>query len=126
MDATPQVGVVRYQGPVPFRSILATLLTEHEPVVRGAIFCDDEGERVDSFAGDGCHDDELLLLGASMATVAPMIPRGACLRTVLSDAVVWLATVDCGCFLVVLCAPVRDGTLRVGLPRAVAALAAHM
>lgn len=111
---------------MPFRAILETLLAEHEPIVRGAIFCDDEGERVDCYAGDGCSVGELDLLGASMATVAPMIPQGACMRTVLADSVVWLATVDGGCFLVVLCAPVRDGIVRADLPRAVAALAAHM
>ena len=115
-----------YQGAVPFRAILETLLAEHEPIVRGAIFCDDEGERVDSFTGPGSTTGELDLIGASMATVAPMIPQGACLRTVLGGSVLWLATVEGGCFLVVQCAPVRDGTVRADLPRAVAALAAHM
>lgn len=111
---------------MPFRAILETLLAEHEPVVLGAIFCDDEGERVDAFAGQGCSAEELDLLGASMATVTPLLPQGATLRTVVGDRVVWLATVESGCFLVVLCAPVRDGIVRADLPRAVAALAAHM
>ena len=111
---------------MPFRSILETLLAEHEPAVRGAIFCDDEGERVDSCAGTGSDDDELALLGASIATVAPMIPAGACVRVARSSSVVWVATVESGCFLVVLCARGRDGALLADLPRAVAALAAHM
>lgn len=115
-----------YLGPVPFRAILETLLAEHEPVVRGAIFCDDDGERVDSYAGPGCSVEDLDLLGASMATVAPLVPQGACLRTMLADRCVWLATVEGGCFLVVLCEPTRDGIVRADLPRAVAALAAHM
>ncbi|MBI1947061.1 MAG: hypothetical protein HYS27_15295 [Deltaproteobacteria bacterium] len=111
---------------MPFRSILETLLAEHEPVVRGAIFCDDEGERVDSCGVAGCDDEELALLGASIATVAPMIPKDTCLRVVLSSSVVWVATVESGCFLVVSCARGRDGVVRADLPRAVAALAAHM
>lgn len=111
---------------VPFRAILETLVAEHEPVVRGAIFCDDEGERVDSCAGAGSSEDDLALLGASIATVAPMIPGGACMRIVLENAVVWVATVESGCFLVVQCARGRDGAVRADLPRAVAALAAHM
>lgn len=115
-----------YLDLVPFRAILETLLAEHEPIVRGAIFCDDEGERVDSYTGPGCSAEDLDLLGASMATVAPLVPQGACLRTLLADGCVWLATVEGGCFLVVLCDPTRDGIVRADLPRAVAALAAHM
>lgn len=111
---------------MPFRSILETLLAEHDPIVRGAIFCDDEGERVDSCAGAGCDAEELALLGASIATVAPTIPSGACLRVSLSSEAVWVATVEGGCFLVVLCARGQDGVVLADLPRAVAALAAHM
>lgn len=101
-------------------------MAEHEPAVRGAIFCDDEGERVASYAADGRDDDKLALLGASMATIAPMVPDGSCLRSALPDTVVWFANVASGCFLVVLCAPARDGAVRRDLTRTVAALAAHM
>ena len=111
---------------MPFRAILETRVVEHEPVAHGAIFCDDEGERVDSCAGPGCTDDELALLGATIATVAPQIPGGTCLRIAFPDVVVWVATVESGCFLVVRCARGRDGAVVADLPRAVAALAAHM
>ncbi len=111
---------------VPFRAILETLVAEHEPIVRGAIFCDDEGERVDSSAGPGTTDDDLALAGACIATVAKQIPGAACLRVALAGAVVWVATVESGCFLVVVCDRGRDGAVLADLPRAVAALAAHM
>ena len=111
---------------MPFRMILETLVETHAPLVRAAIFCDEEGERVDTFALPGIDAYDVDLLGASFAPVALAVPPGSCLRVVHPDRVYWLATVESGCYLVVLCAPVGDGAVRGDLPRAVAALAAHM
>lgn len=111
---------------MPFHAILSTLIETHRPAARAAIFCDDEGERVDSFALPEIGDFDVALLGAAYAPVARSVPAGSCLRVVHMDKAVWVATVEGGYYLVVLCDLVRDGGVRLDLPRAVAALAAHM
>jgi hypothetical protein len=109
-----------------FREILETLVDTHAPLVRAAVFCDEEGERVDQFAVEGIDPFDVDLLGASFAPVALSVPAGCVLRVAHPDRVYWVATVESGCYLVVLCAPTGDGVVRADLPRAVAALAAHM
>lgn len=111
---------------MPFHAILSTLIETHAPVTKAAIFCDDEGERVGSHALPGIVDFDVALLGAAYAAIARDVPANSCLRVVHRDRTVWLATVESGYYLVVLCDPVRDGAVRLDLPRAVAALAAHM
>lgn len=111
---------------MPFQAILSTLVETHAPVARAAIFCDDQGERVGSFALDGIETFDVDLLGAAYAPVAFSMPADACLRVLHRDRVVWLATVEGGYYLVILCERRADGGVRADLARAVAALAAHM
>lgn len=111
---------------MPFQAILSTLVETHAPVSRAAIFCDDQGERVGSFALDGVDAFDVDLLGAAFAPIAFAMPAGACLRVLHLDRVVWLATVEGGYYLVVLCARGADGVMKPDITRAVAALAAHM
>ena len=111
---------------MPFHSILSTLIETHRPTARAAIFCDDEGERVDSFALPDIAAFDVALLGAALAPVARSVPPGSCMRILQLDRTVWVATVEGGYYLVVLCDVVKDGGVRLDLPRAVAALAAHM
>lgn len=111
---------------MPFREILSTLIETHRPIARAAIFCDDEGERVDSFSLEDVEDFDTALLGAAYAPIARSVPAGSCLRVAHDDRAVWVATVEGGYYLVVLCEIVKDGGVRLDLPRAVAALAAHM
>jgi hypothetical protein len=93
--------------------------------VRAAIFCDDQGEKVDACSLEGIDAFDVDLLGAAYAAVAQAVPAGSCLRVAHPDRSVWVATVEGGYYLVVLCSGI-DGVVRHDLPRAVAALAAHM
>ncbi len=111
---------------LPFRAILATLVETHAPALCAAIFCDEEGERVDSFALDGVDPYDLDLMGAACAAVAPSIPEGCAVRVLFDGRAVWIATVDSGYYLLCLAARSRDGAVRFDIPRAAAALAAHM
>ena len=111
---------------MPFSAILSTLVEEHAPVIRAAIFCDEEGEKVDSFAIDGVEAFDLDLLGAACAPVASSLPGGSAVRMLLDDKSVWLANVDSGYYLIVLSERSKDGVVRADVLRAVAALAAHM
>jgi hypothetical protein len=115
---------------VPFREILSTLIAEHAPTARAAIFCDDDGEKVDAYALEGIDSFDVDLMGAAYARVAATVPLGSCVRVAHPEKTVWLAPIDCGYYLVVLCAVPSargvDGAMRADLPRAVAALAAHM
>jgi hypothetical protein len=111
---------------VPFAAILSTLVEEHAPVVKGAIFCDEEGEKVDAFSIAGVDAFDLDLLGAACAPVASTLRAGAAVRMLLDDRAVWLCNVDGGYYLLVLADRSRDGIIRFDMLRAVAALAAHM
>jgi hypothetical protein len=112
---------------VPFRAILETLVLNHAPRVRAAVFCDEEGERVEQFAASGLDPYDVDLAGASFAPIASSVPMGACLRVAHSDRVHWIAGVSSGCYLVVVCASHGcDGAVRRDLSRTVAALASHM
>src|SRR5688500_12140554 len=112
LDASPAPGLI----PSPFQDILSTLVDNHAPAARAAIFCDDEGERVDSFALPGIADFELSLVGAALAPVSRSVPPGACLRVAHATRSYWMATVESGYYLVVLCDVGRDGGVRLDLP----------
>lgn len=111
---------------MPFRAILETLVVSHAPRILGAIFCDGEGERVDAARTDALASFDLDLVGAAYAPVAAALGAGACIRVVHDKHAVWLATVSGGYYLLAVCAPTATGAVRDELPRAVAALAAHM
>ena len=111
---------------MPFRAILETLVIDHAPRVRGAIFWDDEGGRVDSARLPDLDAFDLDLMGAAYAPVASALGPNACMRVVHDDRVVWVATVTGGYYLLAVCSPTAAGAVRDELPRAVAALAAHM
>lgn len=117
-----------------FKAILETLVEGNPDIVLGAIFCDDEGERVDAYrnqALDPALDPyQLDLMGAAYAPVVCPLPPGSVLRVLhgaeREQRVIWVATVDGGYYLLAVCHAPRAGALRDELPRAVAALAAHM
>jgi hypothetical protein len=111
---------------MPFAAILSTLVEEHAPVVKAAIFCDEEGEKVDAFSIEGVDGFDLDLLGAACASVASTLRAGSAVRMLLDDRAVWLCSVEGGYYLLVLADRSRDGFIRFDLLRAVAALAAHM
>jgi hypothetical protein len=90
---------------MPFRAVLKGLCARHETVVRGAVFCDEEGERVEALLNDPELDPyELDLAGASYATVLPLLSTssGARMRVLHADQVVWLQVIRDGYFVVVL------------------------
>jgi hypothetical protein len=111
---------------MPFRAILQTLVETHAPMVRGAIFCDHEGERVDACAGPGLDPYDLDLLGATCAQPALLLRAGARARVVVGDEVVWVVVVEEGYYLVVLCGERTDHACRQVLPGVAEALLAHM
>ena len=95
---------------MPFRAILKTLVTSQPAHVRGVVFCDELGERVERWAHDGEIDPfELDVAGASFAPIAAQIvPTLApshthtSMRMVVDDGVVWLGTLASGYYVVVL------------------------
>lgn len=124
----------------PFRPILAGLAAQHAGTVRAAVFCDEEGERVESVIADKRLDPyELDLYGASYAPIvarmlaADLMGRGAItpaamrMRIVHPHTVVWLQGIVSGYYLVVLAARSgRDLTIGPMLDEVVDALIAHM
>lgn len=128
---------------MPFRAILAGLLAHHAARVRGAVFCDEEGERVESLINDAALDAyDLDLCGASYASVAAMVAsselvardgEAGCgfgalrIRVLHPGAVVWLQGLARGYYLVVLTArDGRDATIEPVLDEVAEALIAHM
>ena len=111
---------------MPFQAILTTLVDTHAPVARAAILCDEGGERVAAFAVAGIDEIDLDLLGATLVPVAARLAEGELVRVLHTDRVVWISRLEGGCSLVVLAEPGRDAAIRFDIPRAVAAIAAHM
>lgn len=111
---------------MPFQSILARLVEAHVSFARAAIFCDEEGERVQAFAVPGIDPWDVDLLGAAYAPLAARLEPHTCLRVVHKERVVWCAAVERGYYVVVLCERGPDGVIRRVLPTTVAALAAQM
>ena len=110
---------------MPFRAILRTLVDVHAPV-RGAIFCDYEGERVDAACGAGLTPFDLDVRGATYAKIAADVPTGGRLRVVEDENTIWLLVVDRGYYLVVVCEPARDFEIHSDLVAAALAILAHM
>lgn len=82
---------------MPFRSILGGFAVKH-PHVRAVVFCDEEGERVESVVVDATVDPyDLDVLGASLAPLAPTLARQGsetCVRIVRAADVVWIRSVS--------------------------------
>jgi hypothetical protein len=91
---------------MPFRSILAGIAALHDASVRGAIFCDEEGERVEAVLNDPeLETFDLDLHGASYAGVVQGIERqypAARLRIKTEGMTTWLQLVRDGYYVVVL------------------------
>jgi hypothetical protein len=115
---------------VEFRAILETLVEANPDIVLGAIFCDDEGEKVDAYHVAALDAYELALMGAAYAPVVFPLKPGSVLRVLHGlegpQRVIWVATIEGGYYLLAVCHAPRAGAVRDELPRAVAALAAHM
>jgi hypothetical protein len=116
---------LRYRCHVPFREILQTLVDSHSPAVRGAIFCDHEGERVDASTWD-VDAFELDIAGATFAATAQTMVAGQRLRVVVGEQVFWIVVVELGCYLVVWCRRGQDASCRAAFPTIAEALVAYM
>jgi hypothetical protein len=114
---------------VPFQGVLQQVVAfgaaGRSLGARAAVFCDGEGERVAAAIGDMSAFD-VDVVGASFAAVAGQVAPGQTLRVRLDDTAVWLAPVDLGYYVVVVCRPGRDQRCRDGLADVVAALRAGM
>lgn len=110
---------------MPFRAILETLVHGNTPAVRGAIFCDHEGERVDAVCGD-VDAFTLDVTGATFAATAATMVRGQRMRVAVGDEVLWIVMVEEGYYLVVFCRPGLDMTCKSVFPSIADALAAYM
>ena len=116
---------------MPFRSILKTLATSQASLVRGVVFCDELGERVERWTDDDTLDlYELDIAGASFAPiVAQLLPHGvgSRMRVVVDSGVVWLIALPSGYYLVVLVRrATTEGVFTRALDDAAGALQAHM
>jgi len=91
---------------MPFRAILETFVRSH-PEVRGVIFCDEEGERVDAAIAEGNENFfELEVTGASLATILRQLERygtGSSLRTRHHDRTVMTQLIESGYYVTALC-----------------------
>jgi hypothetical protein len=110
---------------VPFRSILQRLVDAHAPVVRAAILCDHEGERVDAVSVD-VPTFELDVAGASFAVAAQQVGPGPSMRVVCEDAAFWIISLELGCYLVVWCRRGFEASCRAAVHDTVAELAAAL
>ncbi len=89
---------------MPFRAVL-TELVRQAPFVRGAVFCDYEGERIEAVLNDPALDTFALdLTGASYARVVEQLASqaGAQLRVLHDDDVVWVQLIRDGYYVVLL------------------------
>lgn len=103
---------------MPFRAALVSLVAK-APSVRGAVFCDFEGERVESVLSDPTLDPfDLDLVGASYAHVVEQLgpETDAQLRVVHPHGVVWVQPVAEGYYILLLARPsARDLMLQAPL-----------
>lgn len=91
---------------MPFRAILGGFSAHHEEVVRGVIFCDEEGERVESFVSDpGLDPFDLDIAGASFASLVPFIAGqdpNTLVRVMFDGNVTWVRLLKDGYYVLVL------------------------
>ena len=91
-----------------FSPILRGLAQDH-PAIRGVVFCDEEGEKVDSHIADpGLDDFDLDIAGASFATLVPMMQQQdgrAQLRVNNKQGLIWMQMLDEHYYLLVLSHP---------------------
>lgn len=100
-------------------------MDSHAPAVRAAIFCDHEGERVDSAVGD-VEPFDLDIAGATFAATAQTMIPGQRLRVVVGDSAYWILVVDLGYYLVVWCRVGKDASCRGAFPGTARALVTYM
>ncbi|MCP4499848.1 MAG: hypothetical protein GY822_07790 [Deltaproteobacteria bacterium] len=89
---------------MPFRPLLQKLCEQHQ-TIRGVIFCDEEGERIERL----CNDDSLSefdldIAGASLATLMPMLANGyqeGSIRVLFDQDAYWIQLLVEGYFLLV-------------------------
>jgi hypothetical protein len=115
---------------MPFSAILTAVVARH-PQVRGIVFCDDEGERVDSSIADPHLEQfDLDVAGASMAPLMATFTRKVAVshfRAKTSDGTIWLQTIMDGYYLVVMAHPdPTNSRLEDTLVDAAEAIRAHM
>jgi len=115
---------------VPFRSILGGFAAQH-PHVLAVVFCDEEGERVESIVVDTAVDPyELDVLGASLAPLAPTLARQGsetCVRVLRARDVIWVRSVSDRYYVVAWARRASvDARIGAGLDDVAHALRAHM
>ncbi len=91
-----------------FSSILRGLAQDH-PAIRGVVFCDEEGEKVEGHIADPALDAfELDIAGASFATLVPMLQMQdgrAQLRVHHGRGLIWMQMLTEHYYLLVLSHP---------------------
>ena len=91
---------------MPFRAMLNGFAARHKSVVRGVIFCDEEGERVEGLVCDPALDPfDLDIAGASYATLIPLMAEqgtSSLVRITFVDGVTWLQLLQDGYYVLVL------------------------
>jgi len=116
---------------MPFTPILTALCHRHE-VIRGAIFCDEEGERVERVCPDSSLDEfDLDIAGASFASLLPYLTgqdAESSIRVAFEDDAYWVQLLVDGYFLLVIAqrGDGRDYALRQDLHDVGASIIAHM
>jgi hypothetical protein len=115
---------------MPFSAILQAVVAKH-PQVRGIVFCDDEGEKVEASIGDPDLDPfDLDVAGASLAPLAIRFAHKVPvrrLRAKTKQGNLWMQTIMDGYYLVVMAHPdPRDPHLEDSLVDAAEAIRAHM
>lgn len=121
---------------MPFRAILTELVARPGSVLRGAIFCDDEGERIEAVLAPPVLTEPALdpyrldLVGASYAIVLHLLGEDrdeAQLRIVHEREVVWVQGITGGYYLVALASRRGlDPCIGTPLRQAARALRAHL
>lgn len=115
---------------MPFAPILRGFVADH-PQVKGVIFCDEEGERVEAATRDETVDlFDIEVTGASLATVLRQLERygaGSSLRTRHDDRTIWTQLIEDGYYVTALCdrGP-ADAKVGADLVAVAEALRSHM
>jgi hypothetical protein len=104
-----------------FQEILSAFVDDTQDIVRFAVLCDGEGERIAAAHGAMAAYD-VDVFGATFAATILPLARGARLRVRFDSVVAVVVVVDLGCYLVVACSPGYDAALRERLEGVVRAL----